>query len=75
MPIAWHGPYDKLKKETQDMARAIQSLMEELEAIDWHGQRVDVTHDNGLREILEPQPGRGKGTRVYVIGVDLLTRR
>jgi hypothetical protein len=53
MPIAWHAPYDLLKPETQDMARAIQSLMEELEAIDWYGQRVDVTQDEALRGILE----------------------
>jgi|SRR5689334_17708805 len=53
MPIAWHAPYEKLKPDTQDMARAIQSLMEELEAIDWYGQRVDVTQDNDLRKILE----------------------
>jgi uncharacterized protein len=53
MPIAWHAPYEMLKPETQDMARAIQSLMEELEAIDWYGQRVDVTHDAELRGVLE----------------------
>ena len=53
MPIAWHGPYELLKPETQDMARAIQSLMEELEAIDWYGQRMDLTHDDELRRILE----------------------
>jgi ferritin-like protein len=52
MPIAWHAPYEKLKSETQDMARAIQSLMEELEAVDWYGQRVDVTHDDDLKRIL-----------------------
>lgn len=53
MGIAWHAPYELLKPESQDMARAIQSLMEELEAIDWYGQRVDVTHDEELRLILE----------------------
>lgn len=53
MPIAWHAPYELLKPETQDMARAVQSLMEELEAIDWYGQRMDVTHDEALRGILE----------------------
>ena len=53
MPTAWHGPYELLKPETQDMARAIQSLMEELEAIDWYGQRMDLTHDDELRRILE----------------------
>lgn len=53
MGIAWHAPYELLKPETQDMARAIHSLMEELEAIDWYGQRMDVTHDDQLRRILE----------------------
>jgi len=53
MPIAWHAPYEMLKPETQDMARAVQSLMEELEAIDWYGQRVDVTKDDELRRVLE----------------------
>src|SRR2546423_6135702 len=48
----WHAPYDLLKPETQDMGRAIQSLMEELEAIDWYNQRVDVSHDEELRRIL-----------------------
>lgn len=53
MPIAWHAPYEMLKPETQDMSRAIQSLMEELEAIDWYNQRADVNHDDDLRRILE----------------------
>jgi len=53
MPIAWHAPYEMLKPETQDMARAVQSLMEELEAIDWYGQRMDVTHDDDLRQVLK----------------------
>ena len=53
MPIAWHAPYEMLKPETQDMARAVQSLMEELEAIDWYGQRMDVTHDDDLRGVLK----------------------
>ena len=53
MPIAWHAPYEMLKPETQDMSRAIQSVMEELEAIDWYNQRADVTHDDELRRILE----------------------
>jgi ferritin-like protein len=53
MGIAWHAPYEMLKPETQDLARAIHSLMEELEAIDWYGQRMDVTHDDDLRRILE----------------------
>jgi hypothetical protein len=53
MGIAWHAPYELLKPETQDMALALLSLMEELEAIDWYGQRMDVTHDDELRRVLE----------------------
>ncbi len=53
MPIAWHAPYEMLKPETRDMNRAIRSLMEELEAIDWYNQRADVTDDDELRRILE----------------------
>ena len=53
MPIAWHGPFEQLKPETRDMAMAIQSLMEELEAVDWYGQRMDLAGDDELRGILE----------------------
>ena len=48
-----HEPADKLKPETIDIHRAIVSLMEELEAIDWYRQRVDAAGDSGLRAVLE----------------------
>ena len=38
--------------ETRDMHRAITSLMEELEAVDWYNQRVDACKDNELKAIL-----------------------
>jgi ferritin-like protein len=47
-----HEPADQLRPETTDLHRAIVSLMEELEAIDWYGQRVDATGDAELRAIL-----------------------
>lgn len=53
MANEWHVPYELLKPETREMARAIQSLMEELEAIDWYNQRADVTEDAALRRVLE----------------------
>ena len=52
MGSEWHAPYDLLKPETRDMAQALNSLQEELEAMDWYNQRVDVTHDEDLRGIL-----------------------
>jgi len=48
----WHESPDLLRPETRDLHRAITSLMEELEAIDWYGQRVDATGDATLREII-----------------------
>jgi ferritin-like protein len=47
-----HESADQLKPDTRDMHRAIVSLMEELEAVDWYGQRVDATGDAELRAIL-----------------------
>jgi ferritin-like protein len=49
----YHEPYEKLSDETRDMHRAIISLMEELEAVDWYNQRVDVCKDPELKRILE----------------------
>lgn len=48
----YHEPYELLSDETRDMHRAIVSLMEELEAVDWYNQRVDVCKDEDLKKIL-----------------------
>lgn len=47
-----HEPIEKLSAATIDRHRAIVSLMEELEAVDWYDQRVDAATDPELREIL-----------------------
>jgi ferritin-like protein len=47
-----HEPPDVLGPQVVDQHRAIASLMEELEAIDWYNQRVHATSDDGLRAIL-----------------------
>ena len=49
----YHEPLDKLSTATMDMHRAISSLMEELEAVDWYNQRVDACTDPELKRILE----------------------
>ncbi|MHB8254580.1 MAG: encapsulin-associated ferritin-like protein [Acidiferrobacter sp.] len=41
-----------LTEATRDMHRALISLMEELEAIDWYQQRVDACSDLELRAVL-----------------------
>lgn len=49
----YHEPIDELSDKTRDMHRAITSLMEELEAVDWYNQRVDACKDEELKAILE----------------------
>ena len=48
----YHEPLEELSDETRDMHRAISSLMEELEAVDWYNQRVDACRNDELRAIL-----------------------
>jgi uncharacterized protein len=48
----FHEDAGELKPETMDRHRAIVSLMEELEAIDWYDQRIDAASDDNLRAIL-----------------------
>lgn len=47
-----HENESRLRPETLDRHRAISSLMEELEAVDWYDQRVDAADDPELRDIL-----------------------
>lgn len=48
----FHEQITDLTDETRDMHRAIVSLIEELEAVDWYNQRVDACKDEELRGIL-----------------------
>lgn len=52
----WHESAAELRSETRDLHRALTSLMEELEALDWYGQRVNTTGDTELRAILAQGP-------------------
>ena len=49
---AYHEPVERLQPSTIDRHRAIQSIMEELEAVDWYDQRVDATGDQELATVL-----------------------
>jgi len=44
---------ENLSEETKDLERARQSLIEELEAINWYQERIDATRNEELRRILE----------------------
>jgi hypothetical protein len=47
-----HEAAGDLSEETRNLHRAIVSLIEELEAVDWYNQRVDVCKNRELRAIL-----------------------
>jgi ferritin-like protein len=48
----YHEPADLLPEATKDFHRAIESLIEEFEAVDWYQQRADATKEESLRAVL-----------------------
>ena len=48
-----HESVEQLSPATLDAHRAITSLMEELEAVDWYDQRAQAATDGELRAVLE----------------------
>ena len=48
-----HEGRENLATETKDLERARQSLIEELEAINWYQERIEVADNDDLIEILE----------------------
>ncbi|MEO5929635.1 MAG: ferritin-like domain-containing protein [Candidatus Kapaibacterium sp.] len=49
---SYHEPYELLSEETKNMHRALVTVMEELEAIDWYQQRAEGCSDPELKSIL-----------------------
>jgi ferritin-like protein len=47
-----HESADQLDEGVIDRHRAIRSIMEEFEAVDWYDQRVDATTDPDLAAVL-----------------------
>ena len=48
----YHEPYEALSPKARDLHRALTSLKEEIEAVDWYNQRVELSHDPQLKEVL-----------------------
>jgi hypothetical protein len=48
----YHEPLEVLTEETKNMTRALNSMKEEIEAVDWYNQRVDATQDPELKAIM-----------------------
>ena len=48
----YHEAVEALSAETKNLHRALVSLQEELEAIDWYQQRADACNDEALKAVL-----------------------
>ena len=47
----YHEPVEKLDEKALNISRALNSLKEEIEAVDWYNQRVVATQDPELKAI------------------------
>jgi ferritin-like protein len=48
----YHEPLELISEETRNMHRAIVSLIEELEAVDWYQQRAGACSDPELKAVI-----------------------
>ncbi|HOB15549.1 MAG TPA: ferritin-like domain-containing protein [Defluviitoga sp.] len=49
----YHQPYEELSQKDRSYVYALNSLKEEIEAIDWYNQRAAVSKDKSIKEIME----------------------
>jgi uncharacterized protein len=49
---SYHEPIELLSEETKNQHRALVSLREELEAVDWYQQRAEACSDAELKAVL-----------------------
>lgn len=52
MAASLHEAREELPPRTIEMHRALLSLIEELEAVDWYAQRVAASRDEALKQVL-----------------------
>ena len=48
----YHEPFDRLPGQARDIHRALTSLKEEIEAVDWYNQRVVLCENQELQKVL-----------------------
>ena len=63
----YHEPLEMLSQKTREMHRAVVSVVEELQAIDWYAQRVEASQDPELRVILEHNANEEKEHAVMLL--------
>jgi hypothetical protein len=51
--MAYHEPVEELSAKDRDYSRILESLKEEIEAINWYHQRLTSTKDETVRKIVE----------------------
>ncbi|QTX32074.1 ferritin [Aminithiophilus ramosus] len=49
----YHEPVAELTSEARDIVRALNSLKEEIEAVDWYHQRLTASQDEAIKAILK----------------------
>jgi uncharacterized protein len=68
----WHEDYDRMSEQALNFSRAVKSVQEELEAVDWYNQRAQATKDEQLRRILEHN--RDEEIEHAMMGLEYLRR-
>ena len=68
----WHEDYERMGEEALNFSRAVKSVQEELEAVDWYNQRAQATKDPHLRRILEHN--RDEEIEHAMMGLEYLRR-
>ncbi|MGQ0501564.1 MAG: encapsulin-associated ferritin-like protein [Panacagrimonas sp.] len=68
----WHEDYESMTEEARNFSRAVKSVQEELEAVDWYNQRAGATRDPQLRRILEHN--RDEEIEHAIMGLEYLRR-
>lgn len=68
----WHENYEEMSEYALNFSRAVKSVQEELEAVDWYNQRAQATKDEQLRRILEHN--RDEEIEHAMMGLEYLRR-
>jgi ferritin-like protein len=68
----WHEKYEDMSELALNFSRAVKSVQEELEAVDWYNQRAQATKDEQVRRILEHN--RDEEIEHAIMGLEYLRR-
>lgn len=53
MATNYHEPVELIDEKNRDLVRALNSLKEEIEAVDWYWQRVAASDNKQLKDIMK----------------------